>query len=317
MLENVKRIFCLGGLCALSLTASSVGNKASAQTPQVQQAQVSASQKQNQFNYLFTEGVKFRVLGQYAQAVNMFKGCLSLNEGSAAVRFELATIYSTANSPQEAIKFMEKAVALEPDEIDYQRFLGQLYLQTKDYTKAQEVYKQLVKLDPENIDNKYTLSKIATQAEDYSTAISTLRQLQKDQSNIPDFAITIHEVYAKEGKVDKAINELKQLIREYPNRSEFEGMLADYYFQIGQNKKALQAYNHILNQNPKDGFVLFSLTKYYLKEICVSKFLNNMASLRFRLQIHRPTVFHRCRLKLLYYLTLRRHSSLRVFNSLC
>jgi len=58
--------------------------------------------------------------------------------------------------------------------------------------------------------------------------------------------------------------ELQKLIDFNPQEAHYYGLMADFYLSEKDEVNALKYYNKILEIDPDNGFVLFSLTSFYL-----------------------------------------------------
>ena len=75
--------------------------------------------QETQFNYVFMEGVRCKILGDLKSAITYFDQCMKLYKGSAAVRYELASILALGDDLTLPLQLMREAVKLEPDNIWY------------------------------------------------------------------------------------------------------------------------------------------------------------------------------------------------------
>jgi tetratricopeptide (TPR) repeat protein len=74
----------------------------------------------NQRKVIFLNAFKERTLGNYNEAEKLYKDVLAIDPEHDASMYELARIYLTKNRSEDAVKLLEKACELSPDnEEDY------------------------------------------------------------------------------------------------------------------------------------------------------------------------------------------------------
>ena len=78
------------------------------------------------FDYLFQEAERQKLARNYDAAIDLFDYCSQLNIESGAVLYELADLYRYVKNDSLAIKALEKACRLEPENYWYKNRLVSL-----------------------------------------------------------------------------------------------------------------------------------------------------------------------------------------------
>ena len=132
------------------LSCSTTKKNAIIQTKSTEQEDTTKTieDNQNQFQYLFVEGLKQKMLGNPQEAIKFFSGCLEMDPNSAVAMFELANIHAANNDFTSASLLLEKAISISPDNKWYRLMLARVYQQTKKFDKAAQVYNELIKQEP-------------------------------------------------------------------------------------------------------------------------------------------------------------------------
>ena len=230
-----------------------------------QQQQVNNEKKQMEFDFLFSEALKQRMLGNPQNAVQLLSSCLEIDPKSSTAMYELADIHATNKDFTSASLLLEKAIGINPGNSWYKQLLAQIYQQTRKFDEAAVLYTELVKSDPENLEFLYSKALMLTNAQKYPEAIEAYRQLEAKTGINDQISVAIQELYMLNKQPEKAFAEIEKLIQHDPSESRYYGLMADLYQSVGDSENALKYYNKILEIEPESGFVHFSLANYYLE----------------------------------------------------
>jgi tetratricopeptide (TPR) repeat protein len=218
---------------------------------------------QSQFQYLFVEGLKQKMLGNLQEAVKYFSGCLELDPNSSASMYELANIHVENNDFTSASLLLEKAISINPENKWYKQMLAQIYQQTKKFDQASKLYSDLIRKEPENIDYMYMNAMVLAASGKNGEAIEAYRLIEKKIGLNEQISMAIQQLLIESGKTKEAFAEIRKLIDSNPEEPKYYGLMADLYESVGDTANALQYYNKILELDPENGFVFFSLANYY------------------------------------------------------
>ncbi len=227
-----------------------------------------SEEKQNEFEYLYIEGLKQKQLGNVQAAVPLFSRCLEIDPNSAATMFELANIHLENGDLTSASLLLEKSVEINPGNKWYKILLARIYQQSKKFDKAASLYGQLYNENPdemENLEYLYMKAGMLSSAEKYDEAIAAFNLLESKLGFNEQIIMAREQVYVTAGNKEKAAAEINKLIEFAPEDTRYYGLMADMYLDQGDSIKALEYYNKILEIEPKNGFVHFSLAGYYQK----------------------------------------------------
>jgi tetratricopeptide (TPR) repeat protein len=227
---------------------------------------INDEKKQMEFDYLFSEALKQRMLGNKQNAVQLLSSCLEIDPKSSAAMYELADIHASNNDFTSATLLLEKAISLNPGNIWYKQLLAQIYQQTRKFDEAAAIFNELLKNDPENLEYMYSKAMMLSSAQKYPEAIEAFRQIEAKTGVNDQISVEIQELYLQNKQPDKAIQEIEKLIQSNPAEPRYYGLLADLYQTQGDPENALKNYNKILEIDPESGFVHFSLANYYLQK---------------------------------------------------
>lgn len=266
-----KSIYILFVLLIASSCASTksqltqnTGSNSDAQQNGVSQTQLSEDE-QNEFEYLFIEGLKQKQIGNISNAVSIFARCLEIDPNSAVCMYEMANLHYSNGDLTSAALLLEKAITIDKSNKWYKLLLAQIYQQRNQYDKAAAVYSDLSDMEPDNQEYLYSKAVLLSMAGKYQEAVDAYNLLENKTGLNEQISVAKQQIYMQLGKPDEALKEINKLIESNPSNPQYYGLLAEYYQIQGENEKALEYYNKILEMDPNNGIVQFSLAGYYLE----------------------------------------------------
>lgn len=215
------------------------------------------------YNYLLSEAIKQKVLGNYGQSIVYFKQCLDINPESDAAMFELSTIYTFAGDYPEALKYARMAASADTDNLWYQLQMASLYHTMGLNDRNILIYENIVKKYPEKLDLLFQLGKIYSEENMNGKAIQVFNQLQDKVGFQESISLAKIEIYRRTGKTQFAENEIQNLLKGYPDNVNYQILLAELFFELGENEKAEKKYKELLLNYAKDDKIYISMIRFY------------------------------------------------------
>lgn len=224
-----------------------------------------SEEKRIEFEFMYIEGLKQKMIGNADNAVQYFNSCLDIDPNSAAVLYEIANIHTQKGDFSSAKALLEKAIKINNENKWYKLLLAQIYQNNKQYVEASSIYSELMKSDPDNLDYYYLNALLLTSGEKYDEAIKAYQQIEQKIGFNEQVSLARQQLYRVSGKNKEAYAEIEKLIKFNPSVPEYYGVMADMYKEDGNMAKALEYYNKVLAVDPNNGFVQFSLATYYIQ----------------------------------------------------
>lgn len=224
-----------------------------------------SEEKRIEFEFMYIEGLKQKMIGNSDNAVQYFNSCLDIDPNSAAVLYEIANIHTQKGDFSSAKALLEKAIQINSENKWYKLLLAQIYQNNKQYIEASSLYRELIKSDPDNLDYYYLNALLLTSGEKYEEAIKAYQQIEEKIGYNEQVSLARQQLFRISGKDKEAYEEIEKLIRFNPGVPEYYGVMADMYKEDGNMAKALEYYNKVLAADPNNGFVQFSLATYYIQ----------------------------------------------------
>ena len=181
----------------------------------------------------------------------------------------------TAGMPEEAIAAYEKAIELNPGNVDLIRYMGDSYADAENFVKAAEYYQRLVDSGNNKSNDLFTLSNYylgvaSSEGLDDATKADALAKSQKYIDEVDKLVPENVQIVNQKAKIAKfregdtntgaalaAYNELLSILEKKPDKTGYEryykyayNYLATYYFTKGDKATAKTYYQKWLEYDP-------------------------------------------------------------------
>ena len=216
------------------------------------------------YNYLLSEAIKHKILGNYGQAIVYFKQCLNINPLSDAAMFELSSIYLYARDYPMALRYARKANITDGDNLWYQLQLASLYDAMEINDSSILIYEDIVKKHPEKLDLMFQLGNMYSEEKLYDKAINVYEKIEKSVGFQESVSIARVDIYRKAGDNERAENELLRVLEVVPDNVSYQILLAELYYEKGENEKAERKYKELLSNFPEDDRINLSIIRYHV-----------------------------------------------------
>jgi len=234
------------------------------------------------YNYLLSEAIKQKMLGNYGQAIVYFKQCLDINPQSDAAMFELSSIYVFARDYTMALEYARKAVATDNDNLWYKLQLANLYRTKEINDSCIFIYKEIVKDHPEKLDLMFQLGNMYSEEKLYDKAIDVYNKLEKNVGFQESVSIAKVNIFRQSGQYERAESELLKLLNLFPENVNYKILLAELFYEQGKNEKAENIYIKLLNNFPGNDLVYLSAIKFHMVNMNYTEMIRMVDTVIFR-----------------------------------
>jgi O-antigen ligase/tetratricopeptide (TPR) repeat protein len=171
-------------------------------------------QTPNDARYLVFAGSFYNRFQKYDDAIKYLERALANSPKKQPIFFELGTSYLGKGDKQKMFDLFKQAYDLEPNSPESQI----VYAVGAIYTKNTEVLKELSsKISPDTIVNDNRFLRAFADIGDYQTVITILTtRLQKDPTNA-QYMLSLASAYATIGQKQKAIDLINEIIKNNPD----------------------------------------------------------------------------------------------------
>lgn len=204
-----------------------------------------------EFDSLFMEGLCYMHADSLTMAQNRFETCAKMQPKSAAVAFQLSSLYALQQDTVRSIDQLKKATKLNPNNYYYQTSLAEIYTDQSNYKEAVKIYKKLTSLFPDKDYPFYMLSRCYYMMGDYKKSIQAYTQLEKRIGVNPEISIEKILAIALSGDMEGVEEAFQVLHQKFPMNDELyfkEGAL--YYNLFDNVEKSIVCFEKTLSINP-------------------------------------------------------------------
>jgi tetratricopeptide (TPR) repeat protein len=198
----------------------------------------------------FINGNVAQAKGDYATAIIEFQDALRLDP-NAGIYYALAKNYLFLNKLSLALQNAKMSVELNPNKIEYQDLLADIYSTAHQTDSAAVVLEKIISLDSANLSAYYKLGRLY----ESSKPLRAIEIYEKLTNIIgPDWNVLIRtaELYERLGRITDAVNSIEQLLKIDPSNTPLQKLLIEYYQRANMNEQALDVVNEIIEFTPDD-----------------------------------------------------------------
>lgn len=187
----------------------------------------------------------------------MLSYCASTQQNKAAEKdnpakdeFDKAVISLNYNLFDEAIKYLNNAIALDASNPQYYYTLGLAYFQKKDYPQAEQAFEQCLALNPEHIMALNSLGVVYQEMKLLDKAEEYYKKAFSIDGNF-DSACNLSRLYLEQDKLEPALNYIRAAIQKNNNSSEAFNIQGVILNKMGRFPEAIQSLVQALRIDPQ------------------------------------------------------------------
>lgn len=222
-----------------------------------------ASGNREKIDYLYIEASTQHLQGNRPEAISMFKEVIEMDPQNHAAYYCVGRIYAEMMDYDNARRYCEQALNMNPDNLWYYNELVNAYQQSHMPEKALSTQEALVKKFPNDKNGLYDLAQMYIGVKRFNEALDIYGRLEVLTGMNEEIAFRKHQLYMFVNQPEKALAELDRLIKAYPAETRYPHAQYDILSMMGKDTEAKAVLENLLISNPNDGFALFSLADHY------------------------------------------------------
>lgn len=178
-------------------------------------------------------------MGRYADAVAKFDEAGRISPHNVEVIRARVNALLTLKKWQSAQDVARKWVIDHPGNMQGQLVLAELYVHTKDFDDARQVYGEILRSDKGNADALKGLARLDLASREIESALNRYRELWRTSPGNEDAALMLAAEDVRLSKTDMAIQKLQLAIDAHPDVLRLRIALGQILLQAGQSDQAL------------------------------------------------------------------------------
>lgn len=218
----------------------------------------------------YSDGLQNKKDDRFKQAAAAYDSMLAaggtpeaIDTRQAAIAYgQYAFVLLEGQKASDALPYAQKAVKLEPSQVQYQIELGEALQGTGDNQGSLNAFKTALAHDDKksaNVTARIYADMGVTQLNLHQEAdgIASINQAERIAPNSPVAYQALASYYIRNGKLDAALGPLVQLAAILPNDPQVQVDIGDIYVQKKDFAKAKMAYDKALSIDPENGNAIF------------------------------------------------------------
>ena len=235
-----------------------------------QSAAVSLDRDRSVYAHYLT-GALLDNANQSEAALKEFEQARQFDPDSDAINLRIAIDYIKLNENKKAVEQLNKALELNPDNLQARTLLAFLYTAQGEFSLAEIQYelilKQAVKEDPEDLDVHNLLGQFYFQQRKFDKALEQFKLILEKDSKYKMAKLFIGLVYDEQGLRPQAIKVFKEILAVQPDDADALNALGYIYAESGENLDEAQSLIlKALKIDAKNGAYVDSLGWVYFKK---------------------------------------------------
>ncbi len=160
-------------------------------------------------------------IGNVQEAEQWAEQAIALETDNLDMKIVLAGIYANENRVAEALELLEEVLSDEADNQEALFLTGTIYAKAKQYPKAIEIMERAAMQEGrQSFMAHYYLGRIYRDADDLSKAEEHLNEALRLNPHLIMVYLDLADVYRRQGKIDKSIDSCRALLAQKPNNLE-------------------------------------------------------------------------------------------------
>ncbi len=215
------------------------------------------------FEASLNEGMKYSMIGDYPEAIKSLEKAVAIYNQSAAAYYTLGKLYLAQKNLPKARAYSELAVALDATNKYYYEQIAHIYEYQLQYVEAGKVYKKLTALYPEVADYYYDLAAMFFYQNQPDEALKAYASIEQKFGKSLELTRQKQQILLRSSKLNEAIKEGEALMKEYPDEDDFKVAHAEFLFTNGKYEEAAVLLKNVSIHNPENPLAHLNLASVY------------------------------------------------------
>ena len=201
----------------------------------------------------FQTAARHHATGQLAQAEALYREILAQAPNHAETFHRLGVLFFQTSRPDEASRFLARAIQLDPNQANYYSNLGVVLADRKQYPQAAEVLHKALSLRPDLPDTHNNLANVLNELGRTHEAVSSYQRAISLRPDYVEAHYNLGNVLLKLGQTKDSIAAQQRAISFRPAYAEAHCSLAAALRDDGQIEQAIAQYRKAIELRPDMG----------------------------------------------------------------
>ena len=185
--------------------------------------------------------------GEAISGKNIINKLKALPNKSDFTYYALSVYYNNIEMWDLAIEYIENAISINKNSLEYKYILASLYYVTGNNDKASAICKQIIEINSKYIPAYILLAKLNKSEKDIHSALKNIDIVMELDNNVSEAYNIRADIYKETKKVDKAIENYKIALSLNPKLEENYEKIAECYYKLNKYNEAYYYYKEATN----------------------------------------------------------------------
>lgn len=198
----------------------------------------SKKQSKQEIDYALNEAHRLYLFGNYAQASEIYKSCVSLDDSCAVGFYQLANIESLNKNLNNALYYSNRANSIDKNNIWYKNQLIELLKYSSKYDTLKYIYPNLIRLYPDKVEYRFGFALVLLENNNEESAFNQLDSIDLIVGATENVTYLKSKIYYNKKDYTSAENLTKKLIEFDSTNYQYLNQLGNVYLKSNQYPKA-------------------------------------------------------------------------------
>ncbi len=204
------------------------------------------------FRDFYTKGRIFSHLGKYGEAIYHFDKAIDLNPNNINIYLNKGYIYIRLKHPDKAIEVYDKALEIDPNNVDSISFMAKALYNLGSHEKSLDSCKKAIDLDQTNPYSYCVKALILSDNGKTQDALEVCKQAIDLEENDPFPHDTMGNILDSTGQYEEAIKEFDKALEIDPSYVDSYYNKGNALASTGQYEEAIKEFDKALEIDPND-----------------------------------------------------------------
>lgn len=149
---------------------------------------------------------------QYPEAIEIFEYVHNLDETRQEPLRALVAVYQETENAEQSKIYLDKIMAISPDDPDLMRLMGAYYYNREDYVQAMPYFQRVLALAPLDTNNMLLLSSAYTEQIEYQQALDLLVRVLRFEPQNLDVLLSARDLSRALENTEAEIDYMKKIV---------------------------------------------------------------------------------------------------------
>lgn len=209
--------------------------------------------------------VSYFEINDTVRAMDIARIILDLQPNYLKTLLFLASVHKSLNQTEESLGYLEKALGVDPSNLEIRLEYAKTLTSHRDYTKADVVLNDMIRQEPAFDLSYLALSNLYEKTKQWDKAIEVLENAVAADIKNADILNKLAQYLQRTGQFERSIEILRMAIESNPDDTGALNYQGIYYWHSNQYDKAIDLFNRVISLDDRNASAHNNLGSVYLE----------------------------------------------------